>query len=250
MKKSKSISFALLAVLTIISLANIATAATWGVCNGDELMYEATYHIDNQFITQTTTMNVSFDVTYVNDYVNADMNEDGGSAVEVFFNTQSLDDDFGINIRASNGINIRYIADEQRFQAQMTQIDNEIGAVLANFSMSRAGNNLTISAYGGGAGTSWTYDAEIHYTNDYVLNSMSEDLFQTDGIDDAVQNVVWTKVYHHSDCTTSSTTQPTTSTTTPAATPPPGLPTSMIYGVSAAVGVGVIVVVAIVIKRR
>ncbi|MHA2300929.1 MAG: hypothetical protein ACXACD_08230 [Candidatus Thorarchaeota archaeon] len=202
-------------------------------------------------------MTVEFNVTYVGDYVSANMSEDGGAAFNVFFNTQSLDDDFGINIRTSFGIDIRYIADEQRFQAQMTQIDNEIGSVLANYSMSRAGNSLTISAYGGGSGNSWTYDAEIHYTSDYVLSSMSEDHFWTDGIDDAVQNVDWTLIYHHKACTTSSTTSSTsppttpstTPTTTPATTPPPGLPSSMIIGAAAA-GVGIIVVVVIIMKRR
>ncbi|MHA2005456.1 MAG: hypothetical protein ACW960_15405, partial [Candidatus Thorarchaeota archaeon] len=254
----KPVAFAVFAVLMILGLANAATAATWGVCVGDELMYEATEYIDNQFIVDlTVTMTVAFNVTYVDDYVTANMSEDGGAAVSVFFNTQSLDDDFGINIRSSFGMNIRYIADEQRFQAQMTQIDNELGAVLANFSMSRAGNNLTISAYGGGTGTSWTYDAEIHYTSNFVLSSMSEDHFQTDGENDAVNNVQWTLLYHHTECT-SSTTTPTTSpsatqSTTPTTTPapgPPGLPSSMTIGIAAAVGIGVIVVVVIILKRR
>jgi hypothetical protein len=257
MRKSKSISFALLAVLMIISATNIVTAATWGVCSGDELMYEATYHIDNQFITQTTTMNVTFNVTYVDDYVTANMSEDGGAPFSVFFNTQSLDDDFGINIRSSLGMNIRYIADEQRFQAQMTQIDNAFTEVLTNYSMSRAGNSLTISDYGGGSANSWTYDAEIHYTSDYVLSSMSEESFATDGVNDAVENVLWTLVYHHTTCTTSSTTSSTSPTTTPSTTPtttpapgPPGLPSSMTIGVAAAVAAGVIVVVVVILKRR
>jgi hypothetical protein len=253
MRKSKSISFALLAVLMIISATNIVTAATWGVCSGDELMYEATYHIDNQFITQTTTMNVTFNVTYVDDYVTANMSEDGGAPFSVFFNTQSLDDDFGINIRSSLGMNIRYIADEQRFQAQMTQIDNAFTEVLTNYSMSRAGNSLTISDYGGGSANSWTYDAEIHYTSDYVLSSMSEDHFATDGVNDAVQNVLWTLVHHHTTCTTSSTSPSTTSSTTPpttpSTTPAPGLPSAVIIGASAA-AVGVIIVVVVIIRRR
>ncbi len=230
-------------------------AATWGVSNGDELKYSATKYTDNQFIIdQTNTMTVTFNVTYVDDYVTANMSEDGGVAVSVFFNTQSLDDDYGINIRASNGINIRYIADEQRFQSQMSQINDTLGAVLANFSMLRAGNNLSISAYGSGTGTSWTYDAEIHYTSDYVLSRMSEDHFQTDGINDAVQNVLWTLVYHHSASTTPSTTLSTAPSTTPPTTPSttlaPALPIPLIIGVGAAVVVGIIVVVVIIIKRR
>ncbi|MBE0527018.1 MAG: hypothetical protein IH631_08755, partial [Candidatus Thorarchaeota archaeon] len=155
MKRSKPISFVFLAVLVIIGVANIASAVTWGVCNGDGLKYDATYHIDNQFIT---SMNVTFNVTYVGVYVTANMSEDGGAAVSVFLNTQSLDPDYGINIKTTNWIDIRYIADEQRFQAQMTQINNSMVAVLANFSMSRGGNSLYISAYGSGTGTSWTYD--------------------------------------------------------------------------------------------
>jgi hypothetical protein len=110
-------------------------------------MYEATEYIDSQFIVdQTFTMTVTFNVACVDDYFTANMSEDGGAPFNVFFNTQSLDDDFGINIRSSNGINIRYIADEQRFQAQMFQIDSTIGIVLGNYSMSRTGNSLTISA--------------------------------------------------------------------------------------------------------
>jgi len=243
MKKSKAVSFGLLAVLVIISVTNVAAAVTWGVSNGDELKYEATKYTDNQFIVdQTITMTVTFNVTYVGDYVTADMSEDGGAAFSVFLNTQSLDDDYGINIRASNGINIRYIADEQRVQSQMSLIDSTLGAVLDNFSISRAGNSLYISAYGSGSGTSWTYDAEIHYTSDYVLSSMSEDHFQTDGENNAVQNVLWTQVYHHTQSTT-----PTTTTTT---TPAPVLPSSTMIGVTAAAVVGVIVVVVIIIKRR
>jgi hypothetical protein len=240
----------------ILGLANAATAATWGVCVGDELKYEATRYTNNPIIIEST-MTVAFNVTDVDVSVTANMSEDGGAAVSVSFNTQSLDDDFGINIKTSNGIDIRYIADEQRFQAQMTQIDNAMSAVLANFSMSRVGNNLTISAYGGGTGTSWTYDAEIHYTNNYVLGSMSEDHFATDGENDWVQNVLWTLVYHHTECTTSattpttspSTTQSTTPTTTPA-NGPPGFPSSMTIGVAVAVAAGVIVIVVVVLKRR
>lgn len=253
MKGSRTLSFALFAVLLIIGTADMATAVTWGVCDGDALKYEATEYIDNQFIIdQTVTMTVTFNVTYVGDYVTADMSEDGGAASSVFLNTQSLDDDFGINIRASFGINIRYIADEQRFQSQMSQITSALGSVLANFSMSRVGNSLTISAYGGGIGTSWTYDAEIHYTGDYVLSSMSEDHFQTDGVNNAVNNVLWTQVYHHSECTTSSTTPTTTTSTTPttapSTTPAPGLPGPVIIGVGAVGAVGVIVVVVMVIR--
>jgi hypothetical protein len=238
-------------VLIIIGVASTATAATWGVSNGDELKYSATKYTDNQFIIdQTITMTVAFNVTYVGDYVTADMSEDGGAAVSVFLNTQSLDDDFGINIRSSNGVNIRYIADEQRIQAQMSQITSTLGAVLANFSMSRAGNNLVISAYGGGTGTSWTYDAEVNYTSDYVLSGMSEDHFQTDGIKDAVQNVLWTKVYHHSASTTPTTTTTTPTTTpgtTPATTPAQGLPTPMIIAGGAAV---VLILGVVILKRK
>jgi hypothetical protein len=251
MKKYKLVSITTLAVLLIISFSNIATADAWGVCNGDDLKYEATKYTDNQFIIdQTLTMTVTFNVTFVDDYVTADMSEDGGTAFEVFLNTQSLDDTYGINIRSSNGINIRYIADEQRVQSQMTQISDAFSAVLANFSISRVANNLIISAHGSGSGTSWTYDAEIHYTDDYVLSSMSEDHFQTDGINNAVQNVLWTKVYHHSTCTSPTTTPTTGPGTTPAPTPAPGLPTSLIIGVSAAGALVVIVVAVIMIKRR
>jgi len=237
----------------IFSVTNTAAAVTWGVSNGDDLMYEATYYIDNQFIIdQTLTMNVTFNVTYVDDYVTADMSEDGGAAVSVFFNTQSLDDDFGINIRTSNGLLIRYIADEQRVQSQMSMINDTISPVLDNFSISRVGNSLFISAYGSGEGTSWTYDAEIHYTDDYVLSSMSEDHFQTDGENDAVQTVLWTQVYHHSSSTTSTTTTTTSSTTTSTTatttTPAPALLSPLIIGASAAVGV--IVVAVIIVKRR
>ena len=240
MEKFKLISITTLAVLLIIGLTNIATADAWGVSDGDELKYSATKYTDNQFIIdQTLTMTVTFNVTYVDDYVTADMSEDGGVAFEVFLNTQSLNDLYGINIRASNGINIRFIADEQRIQSQMTQINNTLGAVLDNFSMSRVGNNLIISAHGSGTGTSWTYDAEINYTNNFVLSSMSEDHFQTDGVNNAVQTVTWTQVYHHS-----------TSTTPGPTNPSPGLPAPMILvGVGAAAVVGVIVVVVI-IKRR
>ncbi|MBY8996648.1 MAG: hypothetical protein KGD60_02865 [Candidatus Thorarchaeota archaeon] len=235
MKKTKIISFALLAVLMIIGLTNTVTALTWGVCDGDDLKYDATKYTDNQFIIdQTITMSVTFNVTFVDDYVTADMSEDGGAAVSVFLNTQSLDDTYGINIRSSNGINIRYIADDQRIQSQMTQIDNAFSPVLANFSISRVGNSILISAHGSASGTSWTYDAEIHYTADYVLSSMSEDHYQTDGINNAVQNVLWTQTYHHSTCTPPG--------------PGPDLPAPiLIIGVGAAV---VIVVVVVIMKRR
>jgi len=143
-------------------------------------------------------------------------------------------DSYGINIRTSFGMSVRYIADEQRIQTLMTQIQSEIGAVLANFSMSRVGNNLLISAYGSGPGTSWTYDAEIQYTNNFVLSSMSEDHFQTDGVNNAVQNVLWTKVHHHSSCLA----------------PAPGLPMPVIIGISVASVVGVIVIVIVILKRR
>ncbi|MGY5864084.1 MAG: hypothetical protein RTV41_05735 [Candidatus Thorarchaeota archaeon] len=244
MKKSKPFFSVLLAVLIIIGATKIAAAATWGVSVGDELKYNATEYTDNQFIIdQTLTMTVTFNVTYVDDYVTADMSEDGGAAFEVFFNTQSLDSDYGINIMTTNGISIRYIADEQRIQSQMTQIDNTLGAVLTNFSMSRAANNIIISAYGGGTGTSWTYDAEIHYTSEYVLSSMSEDHFQTDGVNNAVNTVTWTQAYHHSTSTTP------TSSTSGSTNPAPGLPAPMILvGVGAAAVVGVIAVVFI--KRR
>ena len=247
MKKSKPISFTLIAVLMIIGLTNTATALSWGVCEGDDLKYDATKYTDNQFIIdQTVTMTVTFNVTYVGDYVTADMSEDGGASFNVFLNTQSLDDVYGINIKTTNGINIRYIADEQRVQSQMNQINDTLGSVLDNFVISRVGNNLIISAHGSGTGTSWTYDATINYTSDYVLSSMSEDHFQTDGENDAVQNVLWTKVYHHSTCTTSTGTSPT-STTGPSTAPPPALPTVVLIGASAAV---VIVVMAVVCMKR
>jgi len=235
MKKSKMTFFILIGFLLTIGLINSAVAVTWGVCNGDDLEYKATKYTDNQFIIdQTITMTVTFNVTSVSDSVTADRREDGGTAVSVFFNTQSLDDLYGINIRASNNILVRYLADEQRIQGLMTSIQNEVGSVLANFSMSRSGNNLLISAYGSGSGTSWTYDAEINYTSNYVLSRMSEDHFQTDGVIEAVQNVLWTKVHHHSTCTT----------------PAPGLPVPVIIGISVVVVVGVVVVVIIIIKRR
>ena len=240
----------LLVVLTIFAVTNIASAATWGVCDGDELKYDATKYTDNQFIIdQTLTMTVTFNATYVDDYVTADMSEDGGAAVSVFLNTQSLDPDFGINIKTTNGISIRYIADDQRVQSQMNQLNNTLGSVLDNFDMSRVGNNIIISAHGSGTGTSWTYDAEIHYTSDYVLSSMSEDHFQTDGENDAVQNVLWTQVYHHSTCTASTTTPSTTPTTNPSTTPAPALPTQLVIGAGAAV-VGVLVVACVMMKRR
>ena len=230
MKKFKLISITTLAVLLIVSFSNIALADAWGVFDGDDLKYQATKYTDNQFIIdQTLTMTVTFNVTFVDDYVTADRSDDGGAAVSVFLNTQSLDDTYGINIRTTNDIFIRFIADEQRIQSQMNQITNNMG-FLSNFSMSSVGNNLIISAYGGGSGTSWTYDAEINYTSAYVLSSMSEDHFQTDGVNDAVQTVSWTQVYHHSAST-------------------PGLPAPLIAGVGAAAVVGVIVVVVI-IKRR
>ena len=235
MKKSKMTFFILIGFLLTIGLINSAVAVTWGVCNGDDLEYKATKYTDNQFIIdQTITMTVTFNVTSVSDSVTADRREDGGTAVSVFFNTQSLDDLYGINIRASNNILVRYLADEQRIQGLMTSIQNEVGSVLANFSMSRSGNNLLISAYGSGSGTSWTYDAEINYTSNYVLSRMSEDHFQTDGVINAVQTVLWTKVHHHSTCTT----------------PAPGLPVPVIIGISVVVVVGVVVVVIIIIKRR
>ena len=110
MKKSKPFFSSFLAVLIIISLTNIAAAVTWGVSDGDDLKYSATIYTDNQFIIdQTFTMSVTFNVTYVGDYVTADMSEDGGAAVEVFFNTQSLDEFYGINIKTTNGINSKYI---------------------------------------------------------------------------------------------------------------------------------------------
>jgi hypothetical protein len=177
------------------------------------------------------------------------MSDNGSAAVSVFLNTQSLDPDFGINIKTTNGIDIRFIADEQRIQSQMTQITNAIEGVLDNFVMSRVGNDIIISANGGQAGTSWTYDAEIHYTSDYVLSSMSEDHFQTDGVNDAVQNVLWTQVYHHSTCTASTTTPSTTPTTNPSTTPAPALPTPLVIGAGAAV-VGVLVVACVMMKRR
>ena len=235
LKKSKITFLTLIGFLLTIASINTVMAATWGVCNGDDLEYKATKYTDNEFIIdQTITMTVTFNVTYVGDYVTADRREDGGSAVSVFLNTQSLDDLYGINIRTSNNLMVRYLADEQRIQGLMTSIQNEVGTVLTNFSMSRFGNSLLISAYGGGSGTSWTYDAEINYTSNYVLSRMSEDLFQTDGVINAVQNVLWTKVHHHSACTT----------------PAPGLPVPVIIGVSVAVVVGVVVVVVIIIKRR
>ncbi len=227
--------FILIGFLLTIGVINTAIAVTWGVCNGDDLEYKATKYTDNQFvIDQTITMTVTFNVTSVGDSVTADRREDGGTAVSVFLNTQSLDDLYGINIKTTNNIFVRYLADEQRIQSLMTQIQTYIGGVLGNFSMSRSGNNLLISAYGGSPGNSWTYDAEINYTSDYVLSRMSEDHFQTDGVIDAVQNVLWTNVHHHSACTT----------------PTPGLPMPVIIGVSVVVAVGVIVVVVIIIKRR
>ena len=235
MKKSKIAFLTLIGFLLTIGLLNTAIAVTWGVCNGDDLEYKATIYTDNQyFIDQTFTMTVTFNVTSVGDSVTADRREDGGTAISVYLNTQSLDDSYGINIRTSNSIFVRYLADEQRIQGLMTQIQNEVGTVLTNFSMSRFGNNLLIAAYGGSSGNSWTYDAEINYTSEYVLSRMSEDHFQTDGVDDAVQNVLWTKLYHHSACIT----------------PAPGLPAPVIIGVTVAVAVGVIVVVVIIIKRR
>lgn len=252
MKKSKPIAIAILAVLMIIGFADTASAATWGVCEGDELKYQATMFTDNQFIVGlTVTMTVEFKVTFVDDYVNANMSEDGGAAVSVFLNTQSIDDDFGINIRSSNSVNIRYIADEERFQAQMSQISSALGSVLANFSMSRVDNHLIIAAYGGGSASSWTYDATISYTSQFVLYGMSEYHFATDGVNDAVQTVDWTLVYHHTECTTSSTTPGTTSATTPTTTPGPAtapdIPIPMIVGAS---GVFVIIVALILIRRR
>ncbi|MHA2026373.1 MAG: hypothetical protein ACW98U_10780 [Candidatus Thorarchaeota archaeon] len=244
MKRSKPFLSMLLAALILFGITSIATAATWGVSDGDDLKYSATKYTDNQFIIdQTITMSITFNVTYVGDYVTADMSEDGGTAIEVFFNTQSLDDFYGINIKSSNGINIRFIADEQRIQSQMTMINNTLSPVLDNFSMSRVGNNLIISAHGSGTGTSWTYDAEINYSPNFVLSSMSEDHFQTDGVNDAIQTVAWTLDYH------STSTTPTTSTSGPT-NPAPGLPSEMMMvGLGAAAVVGVIVVVVI-IKRR
>ena len=234
MKKSKIIFLILIGFLLTISVINTAIAVTWGVCNGDDLEYKATKYTDNEFIIdQTLTMTVTFNVTYVGDYVTADRREDGGTAVSVFLNTQSLDDLYGINIKTTNSLFIRYLTDEQGIQGLMTQLQIRVG-ILDNFSMSRSGNNLLISAYGGHPGNSWTYDAEINYTSKFVLSRMSEDHFQTDGVIDAVQNVLWTKVHHHSACTT----------------PAPGLPMPIIIGVSVAVVAGVIVVVIIIIKRR
>ncbi len=248
MRKSKPFISALLAALLIIGLANTVTALVWGVSEGDELKFVATKYTDNQFIIdQTITMDVIFDVTYVGDWVTANMSEDGGTAFEVFLNTQSLDDTYGINIRSSNGINIRYIADDQRVQSQMTQITNAFEGVLDNFVISRVGNNLIISAHGSGTGTSWTYDATINYTSAYVLSSMSEDHFATDGENDAVQNVLWTNAYHHSSSTTPTTTSGTAPSTTGGTTPPPTpaseLLTPLIIGAGAVVIVGVVIIV-------
>ena len=240
MKKSKIAFLTLIGFLLTIGLLNTAIAATWGVCNGDDLEYKATKYTDNQsIIDQTLTMTVTFNVTSVGDFVTADRREDGGTAVSVFLNTQSLDDLYGINIRSSNNLLVRYLADEQRIQGLMTSLQNEVGTVLANFSMSRFGNNLLISAYGGSPGNSWTYDAEINYTSNYVLSRMSEDHFQTDGVIDAVQNVLWTKVYHHSACTTPA---PGSSV--------PGYPAPVIIGVSVAAIIGLIAVVVRIIKKR
>jgi hypothetical protein len=181
-------------------------------------------------------MTLTFNVTSAGDSVTADRREDGGAAVSVFLNTQSLDDLYGINIRTSNNLFVRYLADEQRIQGLMTQLQIRVG-ILDNFSMSRFGNNLLISAYGGHPGNSWTYDAEINYTSDYVLSRMSEDHFQTDGDIDAVQTVLWTKAYHHSACTT-----PGPSI--------PGFPAPVIIGVSVAAIMGLIAVVVIIIKKK
>jgi hypothetical protein len=112
----------------------------------------------------------------------------------------------------------------------MNQITNEMD-FLSNFVISRVGNNLIISAHGSGTGTSWTYDATINYTSAYVLSSMSEDHFATDGENDAVQNVLWTNAYHHS------------SSTTPPPTPGSELLTPLLIGGSAVVIVGVVIIV-------
>ena len=232
MKKSKIVFLTLIGFLLTIGVMNTAIAATWGVCNGDDLEYKTTKYTDNQFIIDLTlTMTVTFNVTSVGDSVTADRREDGGTATSVYLNTQSLDDSYGINIRTTNSIFVRYLADEQRIQSLMTQIQNEIGTVLTNFSISRTGNNLLIAAYGGSSGNSWTYDAEINYTSEYVLSRMFEDHFQTDGVNDAVQTVLWTKIYHHSACTTPA---PGSSV--------PGFPAIVIIGVSVAVVIGLIVV--------
>jgi len=112
-------------------------------------------------------------------------------------------------------------------------------------------NHLIISAYGGGSASSWTYDARISYTSQYVLYGMSELHSATDGVNDAVQTVDWTLVYHHTECTTSSTTTGTTPVTTPPTTPgpvtAPDIPIPMIVGASGAV---VVIVALILIKRR
>ncbi|MHA2006631.1 MAG: Loki-CTERM sorting domain-containing protein [Promethearchaeota archaeon] len=187
--------------LSIVATFNSVNAAVWGVCNGDDLKYNATHYIDNQFlIDSTTTMTVSFNVTFSNDYVTANMSVDGGPASSVFLNTQSLNPNYGINIKTTNGINTRYIADEQRIQTFMSQLQNTVGAVLSNFTMTRYQNNVLVTAYGGSS-TSWTYRAEINYTSTYVLSRFYEDHFQTDGVNDAIETVLWLKVYHHSTCT-------------------------------------------------
>ena len=230
MKKSKIAFLTLTGFLLTIGLLNTTIAVTWGVCNGDDLEYKATKYTDTIFTPdQTLTMTVTFNVTSVGDSVTADRREDGGTAVSVYLNTQSLDPLYGINIKTTNNIFVRYLADEQRIQSLMAQIQTYIGGVLSNFSMSRSGNNLLISAYGGPPSNSWTYDAEINYTSDYVLSRMSEDHFQTNGVDDAVQTVLWTKVHHHSACTT-----PGPSI--------PGFPAPAIIGVIVAAVVGVIVI--------
>jgi hypothetical protein len=131
----------------------------------------------------------------------------------------------------------------------MNQITNNMG-FLANFGMSRVGNNLIISAHGSTTESSWTYDAKINYTSEYVLSSMSEDHYQTDGENEAVQTVLWTKAYHHTSGTTSGTTPTTTTGTTSGTstgtTPTPELLTTIITGGS----VVVIVVIAVLIFKR
>ena len=98
--------------------------------------------------------------------------------------TGVFDPDFGINIKTTNGISVRYIADEGRIITLKGQLVNE----MAGFTVERVGNNLTVT----GSGSGWTYSALIVYTSAYVLSKMTE-IF-TNGA--GVETVVWEKLGH------------------------------------------------------
>ena len=217
MKTSKKAAIGLFLFLFILGVST-AKAATpdWGVRGGDVIRWDATHHMDNPFITVTTTWYVIYTVYGFPEfngmnYINGSINQ----------NATIIDDPVSLSpitlrsLGSSPGNYIGDVLDDIHLGTNLISDSVNLADLKAGFEYletnyppyvfteTNPGLSFKFTGSGSEASYDWTYSCIVNYTSDHVLYSVDENYYQLDTEDPgmgqtAIEDFTWRRTsYSH-----------------------------------------------------